>query len=282
MCVDARDEHGWALVSVLWIVMALSLLAAATETLTSITYRMERKALEHDRIDGALDAGVVRAVLGIEAPDLSDRWRVDGVPQQFVFDDLNLSISIQDELGRFDLNVVDSSTLDALLTTEQAPQDQVDTLVDRILDWRNPSDLSRLHGATSADYAAAGLSYHPRHGPYQSVDELRLVLGMTPELFERIRPALTVYTKNTMIDPTYATREALLAFHGGDTGVVDNILNARNSGGLAGIANPSISLAGRTYSITIDTEHDGQGFERYAVVMLTGDSKRPCLTLAWK
>jgi general secretion pathway protein K len=280
----ARDDGGWALLTVLWVVTALALLAAASEALTSGTYRMERRALDRNFVDSSLDAGVVRAVLGIEAPDMSDRWRVDGVPRQFEFNGLNLTISIQDELGRFDLNAIDTSVLSALLRAAKVPQEQVDTLADRILDWRDPSNLHRLHGATNEDYAAAGLDYHPRHGPFQSVDELRLVLGMTPEIFERIRPALTVYTKNPMIDPTHAPREALLALYAGNETVVDNVLNARNSGtnGFIGIADPSISLAGRSFSITVDTDYKSRHYERYTVVMLTGDEKRPYITFAWR
>lgn len=101
----------------------------------------------------ALDAGVVRAVLGIAAPDMADRWRVDGVPQHFAFDGPTLEISVQDELGRFDLNAIDASVLTALLKAEQVPPDQAETLADRILDWPSPSDLHRPHGATSEGYA---------------------------------------------------------------------------------------------------------------------------------
>ena len=194
-------ERGWALVSVLWVVTALTLMAAATEELTSSAYRIEGRAIDRAQTEATLDAVIARAALGIEAPDIVDRWRVDSTPQTFVFDGKQVTLSVQDELGRFDLNSVDGSMLSALFRAENVPLDESDKLVDRILDWRGSTDLHRLQGATSEDYAAAGLPYGPRHGPFQSVDELRLVLGMPPDLFEKIRPALTVYSKRPMVDP---------------------------------------------------------------------------------
>ena len=279
----AERERGWALVSVLWVVTALALLAAGTQALTGSIYRQERRALELSQVEAVLDAGVTRAILGIEAPDVNDRWRVDGVPQSFAFDGVDLRIAIQDELGRFDLNAVDASILYALFKSEGVPHDQGETLTDRILDWRSPpSDLHRLHGATDADYAAAGLPYRPRHGEFQSVDELQLVLGMTKPIFDRIRPALTVYTKKPMIDPAHATREALLALFDGDTSKVDDLLAQRDQAPApVGVADPAISLAGRTFSIVVATELHGRTFSRTAVVEITGDASRPCLILAW-
>src|ERR1700733_11055908 len=186
----SAGEHGWALVSVLWVVTALTLMAAATEELTSSAYRIERRAIDRAQAEATLDAAIVRAALGIEAPDIVDRWRVDGTPESLTFDGKTVTVSVQDELGRFDLNAVDGSMLSALFRAENVPLDESDKLVDRILDWRGSTDLHRLHGATSEDYTAAGLPYKPRHGPFQSLDELRLVLGMPPYLFEKIRPTL--------------------------------------------------------------------------------------------
>lgn len=42
-------------------------------------------------------------------------------------------------------------------------------------------------------YEASGLAYAPSDRPFDSLDEIELVLGMTPRIFTLIRPALTVY-----------------------------------------------------------------------------------------
>jgi general secretion pathway protein K len=282
-------EHGWALVSVLWVVTALTLMAAATEELTTSAYRIERRALDRAQTEAALDAAMSRSALAIEAPDIADRWRVDGVPQSFTFDGKTITVTIQDELGRFDLNAMDGSMLGALFRAENLPLDESSKLVDRILDWRGSADLHRLHGATTEDYAAAGLPYGPRHGPFQSVDELRLVLGMPPDLFAKIRPALTVYSKRPMVDPSIATPEALLALYGGDQQKVDDALGLRNgsaaqpgeSSASTGVADIS-SIAGRAFSLSATTSFEGHALTRSSVIELTGDTKRPYLVLAWR
>jgi general secretion pathway protein K len=284
------SERGWALVSVLWVVTALTLMAAATEELTASSYGLERRAIDRAQTEAVLDAAIARAALGITAPDVTDRWRVDGVPSQFSFNGKSITISIQDELGRFDLNAVDGSMLSALFRAENVPLDESETLVGRILDWRGSTDLHRLHGATREDYTAAGLRYGPRHGPFQSVDELRLVLGMPPDLFERIRPALTVYSKRPMIDPRIATPEALLALYGGDRQKVANEVNLRNgnfaesgaSMSTAGFIDSANPLAGRAFSVSAVTAFEGHTLTRNALLAFTEDIKRPYLVLGWQ
>lgn len=281
----ATGERGWALVSVLWIVTAIALVAAAAETLTANSYYVERRSLARAETEAALDAGITQAVLGIEAPDVADRWRVDGATRETEFGGFRFRISVQDELGRFDLNVMDGPTITALLRSQGVGQGEAAVLTDRILDWREASqgDLSRSHGTSDADYAAAGLSYRPRHAPFQSVEELKLVLGMTPELYERILPALTVYTKRPTIDPNVAPREALLALYNGDAGKVDELLRARASDAAAsGTLDLTSELSGRAFTISAETEFEHRRGTRTVVVMLTADSQRPYLTLAWR
>ena len=73
---------------------------------------------------------------------------------------------------------------------------------------------------------------------------------MTPALFARVRPALTVYTKRPMFDPNTAPKEALLALPGNDEARVENILAERaqtpgETSNPAGTISPSMSLGGR-------------------------------------
>jgi general secretion pathway protein K len=285
-------QRGWALVSVLWIVSMLAMLAAATQALTLTSYKTERRAGDAARADADLNAAVVRATAGIADPDLNQRWRVDGIAQNFAFDGTVIRVSVQDELGRIDLNSCDGSLLIQLLQAAGQSLDDATALSDKILDWRSPSTLHRLHGATDADYAAKGYAWRQRHGPFQTVDELRLVMGMNDALFARIRPALTVYTHRPMFDQTSAPREALLALYPGDPKQVDTILNARQAGAVpasgggpsypTGIVNPSVSLVGRAFAITAALDLKGRHFRRDAVVEMTGDSRQPYFVLAWR
>jgi type II secretory pathway component PulK len=60
-----------------------------------------------------------------------------------------------------------------------------------IADWRDDDDLPRTNGAERDDYITAGAAVLPPNRSFNNVDELRHVMGMTPELFAGIRPHLT-------------------------------------------------------------------------------------------
>jgi general secretion pathway protein K len=285
-------QRGWALVTVLWAVAILSMLAAASETLTITSARIEHRAQDEARAGSDLDAAIARAVSGIEDGDPAQRWRVDGIARDFAFDGLQIRVAVQDQLGCIDLNTADVTSLRQLLQGAGLAPDAAGSVAEKILDWRSSADLRSLHGATDADYAAAGYSYRQRHGPFQTVDEVKLVMGMTPALFARIAPALTVYSHRPSFDSAVAPRAALLALYPDDPGQADKILAQREAGsGLAstnpnsvppGTVSPSASFADRAFAIDAGLVLHGKLFLRHAVVETTGDGKVPYLVLAWR
>lgn len=289
------SQRGWALLSVLWVTAMLAMMAAATQALTVTSVRIERRALNEARLDADIKAGIVRAILAINNSRAENRWRVDGVPQNFVFDGVPMTVFIQEETGKVDLNSADPSLLSALFVSVGMKPQDASALSNKISDWRTATgdaDLHRLNGATDADYAAAGLPYRQRHGPFQTIEELNLVLGMTPALFARVKPAVTVYSRSPSIDPNVAPREALGALYPQDPGKVQQILAARMGAGPlnadSGIAGPpgivplAISPWGQSFTVTVKAEFGHRRVARSAVALLTGDDDRPYLIQAWE
>jgi len=283
------NDRGWALVSVLWALVILSILAAATEALTVTTYRAETRVSDRSRLSAAIDAGIARAILGLKDGRNSKRWRVDGTVYHFSLDGTDMAIAVQDEIGRIDLNAADGSLIRQLLEVMGLSLDAANTLTDRIVDWRSSSGLTSLHGATDADYQAAGYFYHPRHGEFQSVDELKLVMGMTPGLFKRLQPNLTVYSRHPTVDTNIAPETVLKAYYFNQDQQIQAILDRRQAGPIAsdlatpiGTLQPAISTAGRNFSIDLVAQRNGVRMTRHAVIMLTDDDKRPYLLLAWQ
>src|SRR5262245_57608347 len=92
-------------------VILLSAIAVSFLTSTAASYRLSRNGLDAAKAEAAVDAGVTRAVLGLLETRRDRRWRVDGIPQDFMFVDLKMRIAIQDELGRIDLNHADRPVL---------------------------------------------------------------------------------------------------------------------------------------------------------------------------
>jgi general secretion pathway protein K len=264
----------------------LALLAAATQELTITSSRAERTTEEAAAIDADFDAGLSRALVGVGDQRPEARWRVDGIPQHFAYDGAKMTITVQDESGRIDLNAADQSMISRLLQSAGLDLDAANALTDKILDWRTTSDLVRLHGASDEEYAAKGYPWHPRHGPFQSVGELKLVMDMTPALFARIRPALTVYSKRPAIDTEVAPKEALRAFLLENPSKVEEILKERADAAARGVASdvvsPETTQYGQTYDVSIDLAKNGKHLHRDVVAMLTGDDKHPYIVLAYR
>jgi general secretion pathway protein K len=104
--------------------------------------------------------------------------------------------------------------LTALFRVLGVADDLSATLADRILDWRDTDDLKSLNGAEDPDYDAEGLPYGAKDGPFTSVEELRQVLGITPEIYRRLSQEVTVDSGNAKVDEQFASAVVLAAVKG--------------------------------------------------------------------
>lgn len=215
-----RGERGIALVLVLWVIALLTVIALGLTT----TQRTE-SALTQNQIDGARFRALADAALNLAALNLlstpletvapEEVWIPDGVPRTLLFDGERLEITLFNEGSRLDLNRATREQLIALMDLAWDPETydpaKVDMLADAIIDWRDEDDMTQLNGAEDPDYAAEGLAYGAADMPFRSVEELRQVLGMPPELYNRLAPDLTVDNPSGGIDEQFASAAVLSA-----------------------------------------------------------------------
>jgi general secretion pathway protein K len=291
-----RDkERGIVLLIVLWVVMLLSVIALSLSASTRSEVRTVGNRVEAARAQAFAEAGVNRAILALLTTDPAERWVADGRIYDMAFVGQRVQVLIQDERGKIDLNTGTAELLRGLFAASGLTAEESDALTDAILDWRDEDDLRRLNGAEDADYRDAGLPYGAKNAPFDTVEELQQVLGMTLALFSRVEPALTVYSQQAGVDMTTAPAEVLRALPGMDPDAVEAILAARVAGaqqgaksepavaGDAGTGRPAIGLAGRVYTVRarVRTEK-GAVFIRDAIVRLTGNAEKPYWIHAWK
>lgn len=124
-----------------------------------------------------------------------------------------------DESGKVDLNVADLQLLIALIQALGVDVARAARLAGAIIDWRDTDHLVSPGGAEDSDYAAAGLPYGAKDNPFQSIAELRLVLGMDRDLYRRMLPNITIYSGNLQPEIRYAPVPVLTAL-GQDVAVV--------------------------------------------------------------
>lgn len=272
----------------------LAMMAAAIEALTVTSARFEHRALDRESLEADINAGIARAILGISDPRTAVRWRVDGTPQSFRFNGDTIVVAVQDEHGRIDLNVADASVIKQLLLWAGVASSDADALVAAIVDWRTPlSDAESQPAQPTTDqaYAAAGRSYRPRHAPFQTVEELNLVLGMTPALYARIAPDLTVYSRSDNVDLTIAPPDLVSALapkspdgssappQAAPGPLLGNDAAANTPPGIL----PDVSgLAGRSFAIRVAAEHRRTRLARAVVIEFTNDKFHPYFVEAWR
>jgi general secretion pathway protein K len=88
------------------------------------------------------------------------------------------------------------------------------SLADAVVDWLDNDDTPRVGGAESAYYLSLPYAYRAKNDFFDTLDELRLVRGMTPERFEKIRPFATIYSSGR-VNINTAPKEVLMALSAG-------------------------------------------------------------------
>lgn len=97
-----------------------------------------------------------------------------------------LMLGLIDEERKLNVNTASADQLSRLIALASPDTPNRDQLAAAIIDWRDP-------GANTPACDEAQLGYACHNGPFESVDELRLVSGFTPELFAALEPYVTVY-----------------------------------------------------------------------------------------
>jgi len=231
-------QSGIALVSVLWLLILLSLIA----TTLSLTSRSE--ARKTTNLVGAAqarylaEAGIQLGLMNLTVTAAEQPWLADGSPYRLQMGNGVVTVALFDERGKIDLNAAPAELLDGLLNAAQVADDKRARLVDAILDWRDEDDLRRLNGAEDADYAAAGLAYGAKNAPFETVEEVQRVLGMSVDIYETIRPALTVDSHLPGINPLVASKLALMALPGVTADWAERYIEQRRSAHLHGLPPP--------------------------------------------
>ena len=180
------------------------------------------------RAEGILGREMEAGTLGPGAEAMFKQgWRADGTVYAWAFGGGEVRISIEDEGGKIDLNRAPDELLKGLFVVVGVDEGEAARLVDAIADFRDADDVRRLDGAEDDDYRAAGLAWEAKDAPFAAVDELQRVMGMTPELYAKAAPFVTVHSKRRGIDPRTAPEEVLRAIPGVNQAEVEALIAAR-------------------------------------------------------
>lgn len=286
-------ESGIALVLVIWVVTLLLVIAGSFLYAMRTDARAARNAALIARGDALAQAAVARAVFELFKPQESQGvWKRNGEVRGWVFDKAQVSVSVSDESAKIDINTANNELLKGLFRYAGMGEVDAAKLLDAVLDWRDQDTLRRPQGAEEADYAQAGFKGRPANYPFQSTEELQLVLGMPAGVYQRIAPMITVYSRQSGVNPQLARRAVLLAIPGVTAEAVDFFLTERDAAAAEGRMPPIFTAAGayasyaQTGAATIRADvqvDDVVVVSREAVAMLSPQyPRRPYTLLAWR
>ena len=304
----AARQRGLALVLVLWVVVLLSLIAAAFlgETRSGLQAAQQRRDLA--RAEALADAGVhwaiwrllqgaqgagarpglpldgrpVRRRVGAQAGDHGREGDGDGGGV--------VEVRVRDVFGRIDINVADMATLRRLFGAVGVEPARARVLAARILDYRDADSDPRADGAEDAAYVRGSAAAGAADGRFTNPAELAMVLGIDATLAARLRPHVTVRAGTRALDPAAATPIALrAALAERESARLRAYLDARAAApyGQGPAPPPGANLVrSPRHSVTIRARGEAPGeavFTRVATVRL--DSRQggaPYTILAWR
>lgn len=220
-------QHGVAMIVVLWMIMVMMTLAAsliyATRTESSMVDYARRTATAR----AAADAAARYAVMQLYLPNKDRDLQLGGKPLEWPYQGMKTEIRVVGENGLIDINYANRDLLALILKQVGMQPDAADQMLDTLEDFRDPDDLHRLHGAEDPQYEQAGLPFGAKDGPFERIEELQQVMGMTPQLYQALTRFLTVNSGARGINPMLAPRQTLLLLAEGDIAKVDAYIAER-------------------------------------------------------
>jgi general secretion pathway protein K len=257
--LKSEMKRGSALVVVLWILMIIALIVstfAFEMQLESKVITLQRKRFKADQLalagvelakamllfkDEDETKGSTGERLVHEDPYLNEAAKIaDGVPVNMIepFGDGTVRLHIDYEKGRRNIRTLTHDDWKELFDQAGIPNTDWDSLLDCLDDWQDENDLHMLNGAESDDPFYKKRGYECKNAPVDTVDELLLIKGWTPEILygtppgeETDKPVAGIANQLTTwgdgkINPNSASPEVLKSLKITE-GMIDAILEAR-------------------------------------------------------
>ncbi len=229
-------RDGFALVAVLWILVLVGAVGVSFQA----DARAERRAVANARaasqarwaaraglarmmneIDRALDGGAGAPVLRIMSDTIL-------APLDFSWEGVSTRVLALDARARVQLNLAEEVELRSLFTALGLDVNEARALADAIIDWRDPDALPRPRGAEARKYASLRPPSRPADAPFETVDDLQRVFGMSPQIYRLVAPYLAV-VGDRRVNVNAAPTPVLLTLPGIDYAAASAIVSRRGS-----------------------------------------------------
>lgn len=255
-----RLDRGVALIAVLWMVAALSILVVGVSSAVRADIRFAQQLRGEVEAAALGDAAIQMAVR-----DLAMRTNgpVHLERASYTFDGVEITVVVQSAAGFVNPNTAAESLLhDLFVFGGQVEPAQAALLAARVVDWRDSDQNPLPQGAEDEAYVQAGSRFRTRSGPLEVPEDLLQVLGIEYPLYDKIYGFVSLFGQSSGVDPLAASDAVLSILAQGNQDVVQSIAAKRAAG------DPAIDM---TRLVQAHVEQSGGSVYRMeAQVVLSG------------
>ena len=192
--------------------MLLSLFAVSIGSQALFAVNLTERLSDQLRAASLARGAVHYAFVGLQADDsltvdgLMDVWADNtGLFQSHAFPDGRFQVVVRDgtaqplrygltdEDRRINLNTAPAEVLQRLCQLVGLSEEEAISVAASIEDWRDEDDHERSGGAESLYYRSLSQGYDCKNGPVENLEELLLIRGVSPALYQALAPHLTTY-----------------------------------------------------------------------------------------
>ena len=236
------NARGFAQLLVLWALLLLGTLAMSFAFSMRTEAQASRNGMDAVRAYFQARTGIARASMLLRSvtTDNASALTLSGKDG-----DAGYEARIEREGGKIDINFASELLLKGVLAQAGFSAGEAEALGDAILDWRDEDDVPRRNGAESSYYAGLSEPMRPRNGRLASIEELRYVRGVTPELYAGLfARVFTVYGGGSQVDVNTAPVEVLRALPGITPETADRVVRQREASPFRSPSELSLFLGG--------------------------------------
>ena len=272
--INNISSQGFALISVLWITAFLAVIAGSVSYQARASLGIAKNVVASFKTKHAAEGAMLLSIHKLINRGELQGYVLKNPNYNYEIDNLFVSISVTDESGKVDINLAPIDLIKSLFIAVGLDEKRSALIAGAVGDWRDQDNLKRVDGAEDQDYAASGLTYEAKDDEFDSIDELSLVLGMTPEIFNKVRPYVTVYAQDLGVNTALASSVVKNAVRG----VVDSGFSEEQSSDYV------TGTGGLIYTLRVKaTDASGYATEITSIVRLQrGNTFEPFAILGWK
>src|SRR5699024_5604750 len=150
-------QQGLAFLIVIWVIALVSILLGSFAVIARTENLQARHLLDTTRARYAAEAGINLAVYALSRRDPLKQWIPDGRTYKFKFNGAELTIKVNSESGKIDINRVDQKVLQRLFERVGGlERSKAQSMAARVQDWRDRDDAVSVNGAEQGEYEQAG------------------------------------------------------------------------------------------------------------------------------